>query len=162
MLELHGVNLLQVLPHSQLDFSFQNIKFHEILAHQDVSSQHQRHNPIPLKFSATIEFKFFCEKIIRYSRTFAPQVLMSWNQAHAPLLIESFPKTPRTQSEASCFGGSHNYKTNYLPSSIDIVWSYPNTLASHLERAYSMYLKSRVAIIQIIGKICICKMQLAY
>jgi len=37
-------------------------------------------------------------------------------QAHAPLLIESFPKTPRTQSEASLFGGTHNYKTNYLPS----------------------------------------------
>jgi hypothetical protein len=36
---------------------------------------------------------------------------MSWNQTHAPLLIESFPKTPRTQSEASQFYGSHNYKT---------------------------------------------------
>jgi hypothetical protein len=35
---------------------------------------------------------------------------------HAPLLIESFPKTPRILSEASQFGGSHNYKTNYLPS----------------------------------------------
>jgi hypothetical protein len=33
--------------------------------------------------------------------TFAPEVQMSWNQAHAPLLIESFPKTPRTQFEAS-------------------------------------------------------------
>jgi len=31
-------------------------------------------------------------------------------------LVESFPKAPRTQSEASWFGGSHNYKTNYLPS----------------------------------------------
>jgi hypothetical protein len=46
---------------------------------------------------------------------------MSWNQAHAPLLIESFPKTPRTQSEASWFSESHNYKTeqNKLPSFID-------------------------------------------
>jgi hypothetical protein len=41
---------------------------------------------------------------------------------HPSLLVESFPKTPRTQSEASWFGGSHNYKTkqtkqtNYLPS----------------------------------------------
>jgi hypothetical protein len=48
------------------------------------------------------------------------------NQAHAPLLIEllveSFPKTPRTQSKVSQFGGSHNYKTkqNKLPSFIDI------------------------------------------
>jgi hypothetical protein len=33
-----------------------------------------------------------------------------------PLLIERFPKTPRTRSEASQFGGSHNYKTNYLLS----------------------------------------------
>jgi hypothetical protein len=48
---------------------------------------------------------------------------MSWNQAHAPLLVKSFPKTPRTQSEASQVSGSHNYrkknKTNYLPSKID-------------------------------------------
>jgi hypothetical protein len=81
---------------------------------------------------------------------------MSGNQApNAPLLIESFPKTPRTQSEASRFNGSHNYKTNYLPSYIDIVWSYPNMLAFHLERAYSIYPKSRVAIIQIIGIIYI-------
>jgi len=29
---------------------------------------------------------------------------MLWNQAHAPL-------PPRTRSEASLFGGSHNYKT---------------------------------------------------
>ncbi len=34
-----------------------------------------------------------------------------WNQAHAPLLVESFPKTPKTQSKASWFGGFHNYKT---------------------------------------------------
>jgi hypothetical protein len=42
---------------------------------------------------------------------FASQVQMSWNQAHAPLLIKSFEKTPRTQSKASWFGISHNYKT---------------------------------------------------
>jgi hypothetical protein len=45
-------------------------------------------------------------------------------KAHAPLLVESFPKTPRTQSEASWFSGSHNYKTkqnktNHLASWID-------------------------------------------
>jgi hypothetical protein len=43
------------------------------------------------------------EDIIQYSKTFALQVQTSWNQAHAPLLVESFPKTPKT--------GSHNYKT---------------------------------------------------
>jgi hypothetical protein len=48
-------------------------------------------------------------KSIQYSRTFASQVQTSWNQSHAPLLVKSFPKRPRTQSEASC--GSHNYKT---------------------------------------------------
>jgi hypothetical protein len=44
-------------------------------------------------------------------------------KAHAPLLIKSFPKKPRTQSKASQFGGFHNYKnktkqnkTCYLPS----------------------------------------------
>jgi len=63
----------------------------------------------------------FSEEIIQYSRTFAPQVQTPWNQAHAPLLVESFPKTPRTWSEASQFGGSHNYNTkqNKLPSFID-------------------------------------------
>jgi len=30
---------------------------------------------------------------------------------YAPLLVESFPKTPRTRSEAFRFVGSHNYKT---------------------------------------------------
>jgi hypothetical protein len=43
-------------------------------------------------------------------------------KAHAALLVESFLKRPRTQSEASRFGGSHKYKrnkTNYLPSFID-------------------------------------------
>jgi hypothetical protein len=55
--------------------------------------------------------KIFSEKSIQYSRTFALKVQKSWNQANAPLIVESFPKTPRTQSEASQFGGSHNYKT---------------------------------------------------
>jgi hypothetical protein len=44
---------------------------------------------------------------------------MPWNQAHAPLLIEIFPKRPRTQFEASQFGGFHKYKKNKLPSFID-------------------------------------------
>jgi len=41
---------------------------------------------------------------------------------HPSLLHERFPKRPRTQSEASQFGGSHKYKqnkTNKLPSFID-------------------------------------------
>jgi hypothetical protein len=50
----------------------------------------------------------FNEKIVQYSRTFALQVQTPWNQAHAPLLIEIFPKTPRTQSKTSRFGEFHN------------------------------------------------------
>ncbi len=63
----------------------------------------------------------FNEKIIQYSKTFAPQVQTSWNQAHAPLLIERFPKTPRKRFESSQFGGSHKYKIkqNKLPFIID-------------------------------------------
>jgi hypothetical protein len=56
-------------------------------------------------------YLIFSEEIIQYSRAFAPEVQMPWNQAHAPLLMESFSKTPRTQSEAAWFGGSHTYKT---------------------------------------------------
>jgi hypothetical protein len=40
---------------------------------------------------------------------------------HAPVVVQSFPKTPRTRSEASQFSRPHNYKTkqNKLPSFID-------------------------------------------
>ncbi len=51
--------------------------------------EHQTHIP---KFSATINL-MFSEEIIQYSRTFALQVQTSWNQAYAPFLIKSFPKT---------------------------------------------------------------------
>ncbi len=86
-------------------------------AHQDLSNKHQWHIPILQNFQQRFNF-IFSEEIIQYSKTFALHVQTSWNQAHAPLLVESFPKTPRTQSEASPFGGSHNYKTKQtkLPS----------------------------------------------
>jgi len=62
--------------------------------------ENQRHVPIP--WNLQLQFNLvFNEKIIQYSRNFAPQVQTSWNQAHAPLIIESFPKTPRMQFEAS-------------------------------------------------------------
>jgi len=32
--------------------------------------------------------------------------------SHAPLLLESFQKRPRTRSEAFQLGGSHQYKQN--------------------------------------------------
>jgi hypothetical protein len=58
---------------------------------------------------------------------------MSWNQAHAPLLIESFPKTPRTQFEASQFGGSHNYKTKQTTflHLLSITWTSFKDITSH-------------------------------
>jgi hypothetical protein len=75
---------------------------------------------MPLKFSATISFLMFSEEIVQYPKTFALQVQTPWNQKPMhPLPLQSFPKRPRTQSEASPFGGSHQYKTkqtNYLPS----------------------------------------------
>jgi hypothetical protein len=46
---------------------------------------------------------------------------MSWNQAHAPLFIKSFPKTPRTKSEASQFGGSLNYKQNKINKLVSFI-----------------------------------------
>ncbi len=56
------------------------------------------------------------KKSFNIQERFALQV-----QAHAALLIKSFPKTPRTRSEASWFSGTHNCKTeqNKLPSFIN-------------------------------------------
>ncbi len=45
-----------------------------------------------------LPFNFiFNEKIIQCSRTFAMQVQTAWNQADAPFLLKSFPKTPHSQ-----------------------------------------------------------------
>ncbi len=84
-------------------------------AHQNLSKNTKR----TFQFLHNFQLQFnliFSVKIIQCSRTFALQVQMSWNQAHAPLLIENFQKTPKTRSEAFWFPESHNYKTNYLPS----------------------------------------------
>jgi hypothetical protein len=107
--------LNQYLPHSES-------KTYHINSTKSCSSrsfqQHQTHIPIPPKKLDKI-YLVFSEEIIQYSRTFAPQVQTSWNQADAPLLLKSFPKRPRTQSEASQFSAFHKYKTkqtNNLPS----------------------------------------------
>jgi hypothetical protein len=79
-------------------------------AHQDLSNNIKG----TIQFLQNFQLRFnliFSKEIIQYSRTFALQVQTPWNQAHAPLLIESFPKTTITQSEASRFSGSHNYET---------------------------------------------------
>ncbi len=57
--------------------------------HQDLSTNTKG----TFHFLQNFQLQFnliFNEEIIQYSRTFAPQVQMSWNQAHAPLLEESF------------------------------------------------------------------------
>jgi hypothetical protein len=42
------------------------------------------------------------KKSFNIQKLLDPKSKLSWNQAHTPLLVvESFPKTPRTQSEAS-------------------------------------------------------------
>jgi len=159
--------LVQVLPHPQLIFPskiwffgiYLNFQWQESLLNQYPShsgSKSYQINSIKsysssslntkgtLQFLRNFQIQFnliFNKEIIQYSKTFAPQVQTPWNQAHAPLLVKSFPKTPRTRSEASQFGGSHNYKTNqnktnYLPSEIDcelefnIVWKLSYTQIS--------------------------------
>ncbi len=103
----------QYLPHFES-------KYYQINSIKSCSSrsfqQHQRHFPVPQNFQLWVNL-IFSEDIIQYSITFA-------HQAHAPLLLESLPKSPGTWFEASAFRGSHKYKTkqiNYLPSWIDVV-----------------------------------------
>jgi hypothetical protein len=105
----------QYLPHFES-------KSYQINSIESCSSrsfqQHQRHFPVPQNFQLWFNL-IFSEEIIQYSITFAQQVQTSWNQAHAPLLLKSFPKTPGTWFEASPSPGSHKYKTkqtNNLPS----------------------------------------------
>ncbi len=136
--------LAQMLPRPKI--SFQNLGFLNFQRHKSIKNQYlphsesksyqinsikscssrsfQQHQRAHTNSSETFSYNFnliFSGEIIQYSRSFAPQVQTPQNQAHAPLVIESFPKTPRIRSEASQFGGSHNYKTkqNKLPSFID-------------------------------------------
>ncbi len=117
--------LNQYLPHPESkSYQINSIKSCSSRSFQ----QHQRHIPIPLKFSAKISFNF-SEEIIQFSRTFASQVQTPCNQAHAPLLVESFPKTSRTRSKASRFSDLIITKQNKLPSLIDrfvLTWQPSN------------------------------------
>jgi hypothetical protein len=80
-------------------------------AHQDLSNNTKATFQFLWNFQLWLNL-ILSHEISQYSRTFAPQVQTSWNQAHAPLLVKGFPKASRTWSEASWFGGSHNYETN--------------------------------------------------
>jgi len=97
----------QYLPHSEY-------KSYQINSIKSCSSWSSNNTKGIFQFVWNFQLQFnliFSEEIIQYSRTFAPQVQTSWNKAHARLLVESFPKTPRTRSETSRFSGSHNDKT---------------------------------------------------
>jgi hypothetical protein len=130
MLELNGMVSLQVLPCPQLIFSLSKPGFFGIylnfqwqkslknrsLLHSESKSyqinfikscssrsfqQHQRHIPIPPKFSAMISI-YFTLLYFSVKKSFNIQELLhsksktSWNQADQPLLLKSFPKRPRT------------------------------------------------------------------
>jgi len=66
--------------------------------------QHQRHISIPLKFSATIKFSV--------KKSFNIQEFLHYKSKHhgTKPMHPSSSKTPRTQSKASQFSGSHNCK----------------------------------------------------
>jgi hypothetical protein len=88
-------------------------------AHQDRSN----HTKGTFHFLQKFQLQFnliYSEEIIQYSRTFAPRVTSpNVMEPSPPFLDKRFPKTLRTWSEASWFGGSHNKKQNKLPSFID-------------------------------------------
>jgi hypothetical protein len=84
--------LNQYFPHFESKFyQINSIKF----THQDLSNNTKG----TFQFFQNFQLWFnliFNEKIIQYSKKIASQVQTSCNQAHAPILIESFPKTPKT------------------------------------------------------------------
>jgi hypothetical protein len=102
------------------------------------SRSFQQHQKGTFQFLRNFQLRFnliFKEEIIQYSRTFAhkskchrtkpmhlpppfPSIAFQRHQEHN-LKHPSFPKTPRTQSEAFEFRGSHKYKQNKQPSFID-------------------------------------------
>ncbi len=128
------VLLAQVLPRPQLTFPsktwffgiYLNFQLEKSLENQYLPhSESKSYQTNSIKSCSSRSFQqqqlgfnlIFSEKIIQYSRIPTLQVQMPWNQADAPLLLESFPKRLRTWYEASWFRGSHQYKqTNYLPS----------------------------------------------
>jgi hypothetical protein len=83
----------------------------------------------------------FSEEIIQYSRTFAPQVQMSWNQAHAPSSSRAFQRHQehdlKHPSLVDLITTKQNKtKQNKLPSFIDrYAGLATKTMANHLEQS---------------------------
>jgi hypothetical protein len=78
----------QYLSHSE----FKSYQINSIKSCSSRSFQHQTHISVHLKFSAMILFNF--------------------RGRNHPIFKNFFATSPRTQSEASRFGGSHWYKQN--------------------------------------------------
>jgi hypothetical protein len=141
------VPLAQVLPHLQLIFPSKTWFFWEFIwifssrnhlktshsesksyqinpPHQDLSNNTKKHIPIPLKFSGMIWFDLiFSEEIIQYSQELLhPKSKRHGTKPHAPLLAKSFPKTPRTWSEASQFTPPHQELSK---GTKNMIWSIP-------------------------------------
>ncbi len=112
---------IQYLPHSES-------KSYQINSIKSCSSrylqQHQRHIPIPPKLSATILFNFEWRKhsIFKNFCTASPNIM--YQEAHAPLLVKSFPKTPRTRSKHPGLVDLITTKQNKLPSFVDRCFSF--------------------------------------
>jgi hypothetical protein len=155
--------LAQVLPHPQLIFPSKtwslefiwifsgrnhlksnishipNPKSYQINSIKSCSSrsfqQHQRHIPFSPKFSATIYLIFSEEKAFNIQELFHHKS-NAMDQAHAPLLIKSFPKTPRTRSKH--------------PGSVDLITTKQNKLPSFLDRCFSFQFQDVVKVVRTI------------
>jgi hypothetical protein len=140
------VPVAQALPRPQPTFSFQNLVFLEFIwifsgrnhfkinislhfeskSYQINSIKSCSSRSFPTTPKGT--FQFLRNFQVRFSSIFQwrnHSIFKNFCTASPnvmePVLIESFPTTPRTRSEAFKFGGSHNYITeqNKLPSFID-------------------------------------------
>jgi hypothetical protein len=84
----------------------------------------------------------FSEEIIQYSRTFAPQVQTPWNQAHAPLLVQRFPRRPRTRSQhpglVDLTVTNKTKQTNNLPSYINNALHSWSDTTKDIEKSFTM------------------------
>ncbi len=105
------------LPHSESQKSYQ-INSIKSCSSRSFQQHPKAHTPLKL-WNFQLQF-LICfsvkKKSFNIQELFALllQVQTPWNQANAPLLLlQSFPKRPRTWSEASQFTGSHHqYKQN--------------------------------------------------
>ncbi len=82
---------IQYLPH----FESKSYQINSIKSCASRSFQEPKAHSNSSEFFSYDLFQFSVEEIIQYSRTFAPQAQTPWNEAHAPILVESFPTTPK-------------------------------------------------------------------